>query len=83
MSTSPLQLRQFAEFVKDHEALPIFKERVQERFFKLFVNAMPEDRAKIGGAVDCAAFFFDEMNKVINEMQKDEPVNDTAEDTEL
>jgi len=84
MSTSPEQLKQFASFVKDHEALPIFRERVYDKFFKLFLNAQTaEKREEISNAVDCYAAFFDVLNEVIREMKPVEPVNDTAEDTEL
>jgi len=81
MSVSKSQLQDFSKYVMNHDAVDVFRERVQMTCFNMFRNATAEKREIINAIMDNESMFFAEIQKVLNEMSGDEPVNDD-EDTQ-
>ena len=79
MSISPAQMEHFAKFVMTHEALPVFRERVQKTLFNRFRTANPEQREVINAIMDNETLFFKELTNVLNSMAGEEDVNDPPE----
>jgi hypothetical protein len=79
MSVSQAQLDHFAKFVMTHEAMPIFRERVQKGLFDRFRTATAPEREVINAIMDNETLFFDEVKKVMTEMTSKESVNDEVE----
>jgi len=81
MSVSKNQLQDFAKYVMEHDALNEFRERVKMRCFEQFRSATPAMREELNAIMDAEQMFFEEINKVFNELLGDIPVNDN-EDTQ-
>lgn len=76
MSTSPTQLKAFAELVLSHDALLTVRERVQKRLFDRFRRATPAEREVINAIMDNENLFHEELKIVLNEFAAIEAVND-------
>ena len=79
MSVSPAQLEHFAKFVMTHEALPVFRERIQKGLFDRFRTANHAEREVINAIMDNESLFFNELKSVLNSMASKEDVNDPPE----
>jgi len=80
MSVSKQRLDEFAKFVINHEALPEIRERMKRRLFDEFITATDDKRKVIGDILNAEALFFSEIQRVLNEIQLNETLNDSEEE---
>jgi len=80
MSVSKQRLDEFAKFVINHEALPEIRERMKRRLFDEFITATDDKRKVIGDILNADALFFSEIQRVLNEIQLNETLDDSEEE---
>ncbi len=70
------EVKQLALLITNHKAINEFRDRVKMILFKNFVAASDEKRAKIGDMMQAESMLFNEIFKVIAEIETEKPAEE-------